>query len=38
VLPVKNTFKRSGLGIVHDQSNTGRTVYVEPVQVRRSGG
>lgn len=33
VLPVKNTYKRSGLGIVHDQSNTGRTVYVEPVQV-----
>lgn len=33
VLPVRNTYKRSGLGIVHDQSNTGRTVYVEPVQV-----
>lgn len=33
VLPIKNTYKRSGLGIVHDQSNTGQTVYVEPVQV-----
>ncbi len=36
VLPIKNTYKRSGLGIVHDQSNTGRTVYVEPVQVIES--
>lgn len=33
VIPVKNTYKRSGLGIVHDQSNTGKTVYIEPVQV-----
>jgi dsDNA-specific endonuclease/ATPase MutS2 len=33
VIPVKNTFKRTGLGIVHDQSNTGKTVYIEPVQV-----
>jgi hypothetical protein len=33
VLPVKNTYKRQGLGIVHDQSNTGRTVYIEPVEV-----
>jgi len=33
VLPIKNTYKRAGLGIVHDQSNTGQTVYVEPVQV-----
>lgn len=37
VIPVKNTFKRTGLGIVHDQSNTGKTVYIEPVQVTRTG-
>ena len=32
LVPVKPTNKR-GVGIVHDASRTGRTVYVEPAQV-----
>ena len=34
LVPVKPTNKR-GVGIVHDASRTGRTVYVEPAQVQR---
>jgi DNA mismatch repair protein MutS2 len=33
VLPVKADFKRKGLGIVHDTSGSGETVYVEPAAV-----
>ena len=36
LVPVKPTNKR-GVGIVHDASRTGRTVYVEPAQVERPG-
>ena len=32
LVPVKPTYKK-GLGIVHDASRTGKTVYVEPAQV-----
>ena len=30
VIPVKNDFKNSIKGIIHDTSNTGTTVYIEP--------
>mgnify|MGYP002630518703 CR=1 FL=1 len=30
VLPVKASSKRAGLGIVHDASGSGQTVYIEP--------
>ncbi len=33
VLPVKATNKRAGLGIVHDASGTGQTVYIEPYEL-----
>ena len=33
VLPVKASSKRSGLGIVHDTSGSGQTVFVEPHEV-----
>jgi DNA mismatch repair protein MutS2 len=32
VVPIKPTYKRT-VGIVHDTSRTGRTLYVEPMQV-----
>jgi hypothetical protein len=31
-LMLKNTYKR-GVGVVHGSSNTGRTLYVEPMEV-----
>jgi dsDNA-specific endonuclease/ATPase MutS2 len=31
-LLLKNTYKK-GVGIVHGSSNTGRTLYVEPMEV-----
>lgn len=33
VIPVTPTYKRT-VGIVHDSSRTGKTLYVEPTQVR----
>lgn len=33
VIPVSPTFKRKVSGIVHDESATGKTVYIEPQQV-----
>ena len=33
VLPVKASSKRAGLGIVHDASGSGQTVFVEPFEV-----
>jgi len=33
VLPVKANNKRAGLGIVHDASGTGQTVYIEPFEL-----
>lgn len=33
VVPVKATWKRAGLGIVHDTSGSGQTVFVEPFEV-----
>ncbi|MCB9763957.1 MAG: Smr/MutS family protein [Alphaproteobacteria bacterium] len=33
VLPIKAEAKRAGLGIVHDTSNSGETVYIEPAEV-----
>jgi DNA mismatch repair protein MutS2 len=33
VLPIKAQAKSSGLGIVHDASRTGQTVFIEPHQV-----
>ena len=33
VLPVKASNKRAGLGIVHDASGSGQTVYVEPFEL-----
>jgi len=33
VLPVKAGHKRAGLGIVHDASGTGQTVYIEPYEL-----
>lgn len=33
VLPIKSQAKGMGLGIVHDSSRTGQTVFVEPAQV-----
>lgn len=34
VIPVTPTYKRT-VGIVHDSSRTGKTLYVEPTQVRQ---
>lgn len=33
VLPVKSANKRAGLGIVHDASGSGQTVYIEPFEL-----
>ncbi len=33
VIPVSPTFKRKIKGIVHDESATGKTVYIEPTEV-----
>ena len=33
VLPVKASNKRAGLGIVHDASGSGQTVYIEPYEL-----
>lgn len=33
VLPIKATDKRAGLGIVHDASGSGQTVYIEPYEL-----
>ncbi len=33
VIPVNSKYKRSLNGIVHDESATGRTVYIEPAEV-----
>lgn len=33
VLPVKASFKSMGLGIVHDTSRTGETVFIEPTEL-----
>jgi DNA mismatch repair protein MutS2 len=33
VLPLKASFKSMGLGIVHDTSRTGETVFVEPTRI-----
>lgn len=33
VLPVKANNKRAGLGIVHDASGSGQTVYIEPYEL-----
>ena len=33
VLPVKASNKRAGLGIVHDTSGSGQTVFVEPLEI-----
>ena len=33
VLPVRASFKSMGLGIVHDTSRTGETVFIEPTQL-----
>ena len=33
VLPLKASFKSMGLGIVHDTSRTGETVFVEPTRM-----
>ena len=33
VIPVSSAFKRKLLGIIHDESSTGKTSYVEPAEV-----
>ncbi|MCO4770585.1 MAG: Smr/MutS family protein [Deltaproteobacteria bacterium] len=33
VLPIRSGHKRSGLGIVHDASGSGQTVYIEPYEL-----
>jgi DNA mismatch repair protein MutS2 len=33
VLPLRSSFKSMGLGIVHDTSRTGETVFVEPTEL-----
>jgi DNA mismatch repair protein MutS2 len=33
VLPVRASFKAMGLGIVHDTSRTGETVFIEPTEI-----
>lgn len=37
VIPVSATMKRSINGIVHDQSATGKTVFIEPAEVVEAG-
>ncbi len=37
VLPVKRDFKGKVAGVVHDISNTGETVYVEPYSIQHIG-
>ena len=37
VIPVSSTMKRSLNGIVHDQSATGKTVFIEPAEVVEAG-
>lgn len=37
VIPVSSTMKRSISGIVHDQSATGKTVFIEPAEVVEAG-
>lgn len=37
VIPVTPTYKRT-VGIVHDSSRTGKTLYVEPTQVFAQAG
>lgn len=37
VIPVASTMKRSISGIVHDQSATGKTVFIEPAEVVEAG-
>nr|QJR98327.1 endonuclease MutS2 [uncultured Muribaculaceae bacterium] len=37
VIPVSSAVKRSISGIVHDQSATGKTVYIEPSEVVEAG-
>lgn len=37
VIPVSATMKRSVSGIVHDQSATGKTVFIEPAEVVEAG-
>jgi len=36
VLPLKSSFKGTIKGIVHDRSNTGETVFIEPTEVLES--
>jgi DNA mismatch repair protein MutS2 len=33
VLPIRASAKRSGLGIVHDTSSSGETVFIEPTEI-----